>query len=53
MKENKIDVGAHNCKCECVRTKCIRHGNCKLCIEYHKNKKYKTYCKKQKNDKLK
>ena len=34
-------------KCNCKKTKCVRHGNCKECIDYHsQSKRYPVpYCK--------
>ena len=29
MLDNGLD------KCSCPKTKCVRHGNCKDCSEYH------------------
>ncbi|MDU4892004.1 MAG: hypothetical protein E6344_12570 [Clostridium sp.] len=40
--------------CTCLNTKCPRHGNCKECIEHHKNKKDNplTACKRLKRSNL-
>lgn len=34
--------------CNCVRTKCERHGKCAECLEHHKGKKQPPYCKRVK-----
>ncbi len=34
----------NNIPCPCKRTKCVRHGNCEVCREHHKNKKSLTFC---------
>lgn len=37
-------------KCTCKKNKCMRHGKCNECIEYHKNNKhYVPYCKRKIN----
>lgn len=38
-------------ECTCKKIKCVHHGNCKDCIEYHKNNKYHAlpYCKRKEN----
>lgn len=37
-------------QCNCKKTKCERHGNCKECMDYHKSsKRYLVpYCKRPK-----
>lgn len=34
----------NNIPCPCKRTKCVRHSNCEVCREHHKNKKSLTFC---------
>lgn len=40
-----------NIKCSCKNSKCIRHGNCKDCIEHHKttSKNKLPHCKRPEN----
>jgi len=40
--------------CNCKRKKCVRHGKCSECIEYHKNSKSLPlpYCRGPKFDLL-
>lgn len=42
MLENGLD------KCTCPKTKCIRYGKCKECIEKHKAKNNLPRCKREK-----
>lgn len=39
-----------NSTCTCKKKKCVRHGKCNECIEYHKNSKRVSlpYCKRPK-----
>ena len=42
MLENGKDI------CNCVKKSCIRHGNCKECIDYHKaDNRRLPYCKRK------
>ena len=34
--------------CSCRKKKCVRHGKCNECIEYHKVKNHLPYCKRTK-----
>ena len=49
MLENGEDV------CSCKKTKCVRHGNCKACLDYHRQLKKLPlpYCKRPKKNVLK
>ncbi|WP_169738174.1 hypothetical protein [Clostridium akagii] len=34
--------------CDCKNEKCIRHGKCSECIEFHRKLEQLPYCKKTK-----
>lgn len=38
-----------NVNCGCLSTKCVRHGNCKECIEHHSDGKKLPFCKRPEN----
>lgn len=48
-----LDNGMENCSCK--KKKCVRHGNCKECIEYHNQSKSLRfpYCKRPKRGTVK
>lgn len=38
-----------NPRCQCDDKDCPRHGNCKACEEFHKNKEKPVFCKRKKD----
>lgn len=42
MLENGSEI------CSCKKTKCVRHGHCKECMEYHAEKNSLPRCKREK-----
>lgn len=42
MLENESNI------CSCKKEKCIRHGKCNECIEYHRKPGRLPYCKRPK-----
>lgn len=45
LENNKVS-------CSCLNSKCVRHGNCKECIEHHSGGSKLPFCKRPENIEL-